>query len=266
MQTLEGFPRAVKARVAEPACKLMVLSVAPRGDDAGRDDHVIEDLDQGRDDVVDLLVFHGDRGLILIGPGHIQATTQKSLLVGLFLRQPEVGGIIPEITHAQVLDTYQPSRGHIAVVDTHLLLHFLPPEQVDWKEVVGVEPVRLFLPITVVNELDELKYTGKDRVRGKARAALTNLERAVGPGGSPGSVKEGVTIEVELAYSDDPRDPDADRSIISVCIELEQIAGNPNCVSLVTGDAGMRLRAAQRDVRVVPMPEKYLREPGGGGE
>ena len=158
------------------------------------------------------------------------------------------------------------AAGHIAVVDTHLLLHFLPPEQVDWRKVVGVEPVRLFLPITVVDELDELKYTGKDRVRGKARAALTNLERAVGPGGSPGTVREGVTIEVELAFPDDPRDPDPDRSIISVCVELEQLAGKPNCVSLVTGDAGMRLRAAQRDVRVVPMPEKYLREPGGGGE
>jgi rRNA-processing protein FCF1 len=153
------------------------------------------------------------------------------------------------------------AAGHIAVVDTHLLLHFLPPEQVDWKEVVGFEHVRLFLPITVVDELDELKYTGKDRVRSKARAALTNLEQTVGAGGTPGEAREGVTIEVELAFSDDPRDPDGDRSIISVCVELEQLAGKDNSVSLVTGDAGMRLRAAQRDVKVVEMPEKYLREP-----
>jgi hypothetical protein len=158
------------------------------------------------------------------------------------------------------------AAGHIAVVDTHLLLHFLPPEQVDWKVVIGVEPVRLFLPITVVDEMDELKYTGKDSVRGKARSAVTNLERAVGPGGSPGRVRDGVTIEVELALSDHPRDPDADRSIIAACVELEQLTGTPNSVSLVTGDAGMRLRAAQRDVRVVPMPEKYLREHDGGGK
>jgi predicted ribonuclease YlaK len=151
-------------------------------------------------------------------------------------------------------------------MDTHLLLHFLPPEQVDWKEIVGSEPVRLFLPITVVDELDELKYTGKDRVRGKARAALANVERSVGPGGSPGAVREGVTIEVELSLSDDSRDPDSDRSIISACGELEQLAETPNSVSLVTGDAGMRLRAAQRDVRAVAMPEKYLREPDKGGK
>ncbi len=157
------------------------------------------------------------------------------------------------------------ATGHIAVVDTHLLLHFLPPEQVDWKEVVGIEPVRLFLPTTVVDELDELKYTGKDRVRGKARAALANIERAVGPGGSPGVLREGVTIEVELSLSDDPRDPDSDRSIISACVELEQLAGTPKSVSLVTGDAGMRLRAAQRGVRAVAMPDKYLREPDESG-
>ena len=68
------------------------------------------------------------------------------------------------------------AAGHIAVMDTHLLLHFLPPEQVDWIEVIGVEPVRLFLPITVVDELDELKYTGKDRVRGK-RAPRSRISR-----------------------------------------------------------------------------------------
>jgi hypothetical protein len=97
------------------------------------------------------------------------------------------------------------AAGHIAVVDTHLLLHFLPPEQVDWKEVVGVEPVRLFLPITVVDELDELKYTGKDRVRGKARTALANLERAVGPGGSPGRVRESVSVPRRSAASSSAR-------------------------------------------------------------
>jgi predicted ribonuclease YlaK len=137
---------------------------------------------------------------------------------------------------------------------------------VDWKEVVGVEQVRLFLPITVADELDELKYTGKDRVRGKARAALKDVERAVGPAGAPGNVTDGVTIEVELALSDEPRNPDADRSIISVCLELEQLAERPNSVSLITGDAGMRLRAAQRGVRAVAMPDKYLRKHDEGGQ
>ena len=52
----------------------------------------------------------------------------------------------------------------------------------------------------------------------------------------------------------------------SARVELEQLAGTPNSVSLVTGDAGMRLRAAQRDVKAVAMPEKYLRETDKGGE
>jgi hypothetical protein len=35
------------------------------------------------------------------------------------------------------------SPGQLAVLDTHVLLHFLPPAQVKWQKVVGSSPVRL---------------------------------------------------------------------------------------------------------------------------
>jgi hypothetical protein len=70
------------------------------------------------------------------------------------------------------------TSGHIAVLDTHTLLHYQPPEQVDWPAVVGTEPIRLLLPMRVVDELDEKKYTGSERVRRKARAAQRGV-RAV---------------------------------------------------------------------------------------
>jgi hypothetical protein len=151
--------------------------------------------------------------------------------------------------------------GHIAVLDTHLLLHYEPPESVDWSKLVGADQVRLLLPMQVVDELDEKKYTGSDRVRRKARAILPHIEGMVGPGGAPGEpLRPGITMEVELV-GEDQRNPDADRSIIATCTELERLVGQPNGVTLVTGDAGMRMRAAQRGVRAVEMPEDYLREP-----
>jgi len=150
--------------------------------------------------------------------------------------------------------------GHIAVLDTHLLLHYEPPENVDWPSIVGIAQVRLLLPIQVIDELDEKKYTGSDRVRRKARAILPHIERMVGPDGAPGgAIRPGVTVEVELVGVDQ-RNPDADRSIIDTCTDLQQLTGVPNSVTLVTGDAGMRMRAAQRGVRAVPIPESYLRE------
>jgi len=47
--------------------------------------------------------------------------------------------------------------GHIAVLDTHLLVHYEPPKSVDWLKLLGFEPVRLLLPTRVVDELDEKK-------------------------------------------------------------------------------------------------------------
>jgi hypothetical protein len=38
----------------------------------------------------------------------------------------------------------------------------------------------------VVDELDEKKYTGSDKVRGKARTALTHIRTLVGADGAPG--------------------------------------------------------------------------------
>jgi hypothetical protein len=150
--------------------------------------------------------------------------------------------------------------GLIAVLDTHVLLHYEPPESIDWIEIVGEPQVRLLLPMRVVDELDEKKHTGSDRVRGKARSILPHIERMVGPDGAPGEpIRPGVTMEVEMV-GEDQQSPDADRSIIETCIELQQLAGEPRNVSLVTGDAGMRLRAAQRGVAAIAMPESYLRD------
>ena len=53
-----------------------------------------------------------------------------------------------------------------------------------------------------------------DRMSGRAR-------------GSPGALREGMTIEVELSLADDPCDTNSDRSIISACTELEQLTGTP---------------------------------------
>jgi predicted ribonuclease YlaK len=82
----------------------------------------------------------------------------------------------------------------------------------------------------------------------------------VGPDGAPSEpVRTAVTIEVLVSV--EQHNSDADRSNIETCVELQQLAGQPNTVTLVTGDAEMRMRAAQRRAQVVAMPEDYLRDP-----
>lgn len=57
----------------------------------------------------------------------------------------------------RLADRLTAAPGQLSVLDTHVLLHFLPPDQIDWQKVVGASPVRLVLPLRVVEELDEKK-------------------------------------------------------------------------------------------------------------
>src|SRR5579884_3520840 len=87
------------------------------------------------------------------------------------------------------------SEGRLAVIDTNVLEH-QRPEQVKWSEVVKVSPVRLVIPLRVLEELDEKKYTARDDKADRARRLLTTLWTVLGPAkGGPVPIAEGVTVD-----------------------------------------------------------------------
>lgn len=147
--------------------------------------------------------------------------------------------------------------GVLTVLDTHVMLHFEPPAEVNWVDVVGVPQVRLVLPLRVVEELDEKKYAGRGDLADRARRLLSQLraQLAVTSGG-PVLIRDGVTIEIPV--DDDPRRRtlDADQEILDVCRELR--SGGQRVV-LVTDDTGMTCRAWALSIEVLSMPEIYLR-------
>lgn len=152
--------------------------------------------------------------------------------------------------------------GTMAVLDTHVLLHFLPVEQIDWSSFIHGEKVRLVLPLRVIEELDEKKYGRRDDLAGRARGILTSLRRQLASSsGSPVAVasREGVTIEVPI--EDEPRQRlmDADQEILDECVDLKSFG---QTVVLVTDDCGLDLRAHALGLDVVPMPIKYARAKG----
>jgi len=157
----------------------------------------------------------------------------------------------------RLADRLVAAPGQLTVIDTHVLLHFLPPDQVDWPAVIGAPTVRLVLPLRVVEELDEKKYTARDDLADRARRLLSQLRTQLAPtAGAPTPLRAGVTIEVPVDDGPRPRTVDADHEILDTCRELG-LGGQP--VVLVTNDTGMALRAGSAGVRVVPMPEQYLR-------
>lgn len=150
--------------------------------------------------------------------------------------------------------------GKATVVDTNVLLHYQTPWEVDWQTVVGAREVRLVLPLRVIEELDEKKYTGRDFLADRARRLLSQLwEVLADSGGAPVPLRDKVTIEVPVEEGRRVRLSDADEEILDECEQLRNVGHVP---ILVTGDTGMSLRAKARRLDVRRMPKKYSR--GGG--
>jgi hypothetical protein len=147
--------------------------------------------------------------------------------------------------------------GTPAVLDTHVLLHFQPVEQVNWSEVIGEPQVRLDIPLRVIEELDEKKYTARDELADRARGVLSHLRSVMSAtAGAPTSLRTGLTIEVPIDDGPRSRGVDADQEILDTCRDLR--AAGP-AAYLVTDDTGLTLRAQAAGLLVVAMPERYLR-------
>jgi hypothetical protein len=159
------------------------------------------------------------------------------------------------------IDRLSATGGTIAVLDTNILLQYEEPSKVPWRDVLGVQSVRLIVPLRVVAELDAKKYSGSKRLAERSRALLPRLEALVGRDGSPGPIADGVTIEVPVEPGSRWRPADADEEILAFCAELPQLVGAP--AALVTADTAMRLRAGAQGTPVVVPPDQYRR---GGGE
>jgi predicted ribonuclease YlaK len=147
--------------------------------------------------------------------------------------------------------------GAIAVLDTNVLLHYQEPPKVRWPQVLGPGPWRLMIPLRVIEELDNKKYSASAKLASRSRALLPTLERLIGDDGSPQHLDDDTTLEVPVEPAPRSRPHDADEEILALCAELPQLTGAE--VTLVTADTGMRLRARAQRTTVARMPEKYLR-------
>jgi rRNA-processing protein FCF1 len=162
-------------------------------------------------------------------------------------------------------DRLAAASGQLTVLDTHVLLHFEPPDQIPWPEIVGSPQVRPVLPLRVIEELDEKKYTARDNLADRARRLLSQLRTQLAPtSGRPVRIRHEVTIEVPVDDGPRRRTLDADQEILETCRELQ--SGGQGVI-LVTDDTGLTLRAMNHGIRVISMPEDYLRhkpnpEPG----
>ncbi len=150
------------------------------------------------------------------------------------------------------LDRARCAPGHIAVLDTNVLLHHQLPDSVNWREIIDQQAVRIVIPLRVIEELDAKKYSDSDRIRDRARKRLPHLYKLVGPGGTPKALNDYATIEVFIEPGPRIRPADADTEILEATRDLRRLSDKG--VTVVTGDTGMRLRAEAEGIPTALMP------------
>jgi PhoH-like ATPase len=144
----------------------------------------------------------------------------------------------------------------IYVLDTNVLLH-------DPMSILAFNEHRIVVPMTVLEELDNIKDRRDKTVSREARIAINMIDKVVDSAG-PQEIQDGVDIpgstlngtlgtlsiypdqlladDSDIPYLNDTQDKANDNRIINVALRLQ--AENPGAfVALVTKDINMRLKA-----------------------
>jgi hypothetical protein len=141
--------------------------------------------------------------------------------------------------------------GLIVVPDTSAFVEGVYFTDLNWQELADIDPrmpVRLVVPVLVVDELDELKR-GRDRARERARSVLRRLwelnsngkKTATIPGSRP------VTVEVLADDSWHVRRPVNDNEIIERALYVGEITGKD--VILAAADYSMLFQASSAGLK-----------------
>ncbi|WP_426568117.1 PIN domain-containing protein [Streptomyces canus] len=171
----------------------------------------------------------------------------------------QVGRLKEIISMCDDLRHIRDREGLLAVPDTNVLLHYQKIDLIDWHAVLKHSgPIRLVIPILVLDELDDKRYTGSVNVRKAARTAIQPLDDRQADLEATGvaPLRDNTSVEYLLSGGDSKRgNPDSD--ILGQAELLQYAAGRP--VTVVTGDRNMRQRAVVRGLRVVTVPSRYAR-------
>jgi hypothetical protein len=146
--------------------------------------------------------------------------------------------------------------GTIVMPDTHVWLHYMRFDRVDWREIVNAETVRLVIPMRILEELDEKTYARRADLRRRAEKLLAALDPILDRAAAgPVAVGPGVTLEILPDGLAGSGQSGQDAEILAAGRSLQRAAGRP--VAVVTGDRSMRVRAKGYGLAVCGMPERF---------
>ena len=166
--------------------------------------------------------------------------------------------------------------GRLVVADSSFYIHH--PDKLEDADLGGVlqlrgTPIRLILPIVVVDELDGLKQSSRQPARWRAGYTLAVLDRVLGTGTGPGRLREedfsaldtggiprgAITAEVVLDPPGHVRLPINDDEIVDRARAIQSLAGRD--VTLLTYDTGQATRARAAGLAVHKLQTPVEDEP-----
>jgi predicted ribonuclease YlaK len=143
-----------------------------------------------------------------------------------------------------------------------------PLAEADLHAILGLPPaehIRLLFPITVVDELDALKESGKHRSRWRAAHTLGRLDEVLNGNtfgimrradfdGEPALWRGQLSMEIVLDQPGHVRLPIADDEIIDRAVAIQALATRK--VRLLTCDTGQHTRGRAAGLKVTKVPAK----------
>ena len=146
-------------------------------------------------------------------------------------------------------------------VDTNLLIHYQPIEELDWSKIVSGKDFTILIPLKVVRELDNHKHSHKNFVQKQSRKILPKLYKYLD---DKSNLPE--NLDIKILEEDPPENVfknnnlntniNDDDEIIASIIHYRS-TNDIDDISLITADYGMLLKARNYNINAVKIPDKY---------
>lgn len=139
----------------------------------------------------------------------------------------------------------------LLALDTNVYMHGKYFTELPWNDLVG-EPVCLLVPLQVLSELDELKYSAstaalRERAKRVAAKILELLEASTGDA----TVRPNVVLRLESeAEEGGPPQSNQDNRILDCCARLG--------AAICTNDTGVVLKSKARKIDCFKLPDDWL--------
>jgi hypothetical protein len=141
-----------------------------------------------------------------------------------------------------------------------ILLHYQSIDQIDWTNLLKTKKVIIFLPPIIIRELEKHKnFSGSGKIKKRASSALKKIHSFLDQGRT--EIRSGVELdfipkEPDINFKGYGLDKDiSDDHLLASIIEYSYT--NNGNVSLVTMDAGLKIKGKYHKINIIEIPDKY---------